>query len=258
MTQTLSLPGSTVVEPTKADLFDNLAADLIAAAMEAVNERGVFHLALSGGSTPEPFYMSLVTDPRWRGMPWASTHVWIVDERQVPMDHEKANIRMMREAMLEHVSIPGRQVHPMPVMDDDPAGAYEDQLAEAFRMTVGESLPRIDFILLGMGDDGHTASLFPESPGLDVADRWIVCNDGEKVVPPPRVTMTYPLLNAGRKLAVLLAGTKKHAMLATVSDRMRVAGPDVQNLPITGIEPSDGTLTWYLDEAAATGSEPEA
>ena len=253
----LNLPGTTVVAPDTEDLFDRLGSALMAASMDAVSERGVFHLALSGGGTPEPFYIRLVTDPKFRLIPWQKTHVWIVDERRVPEDHDKANIKMIREALTDHVPTPAEQVHAMPVMDDDPAGRYEAELSEAFGIPAdGGDVPRLDFILLGMGGDCHTASLFPESPALDVVDRWIVENDGEKVVPPPRLTMTYPLINNGRQVAVLAVGSGKQEALQRVADQHATGQPDVQNIPISGIDPSGeagggGSLTWYLDDAAA-------
>lgn len=252
----LNLPGNTHVAADKEQLFEDLGKALLSAAIKAVEARGVFHMALSGGGTPEPFYIRMVTDPMFRAFPWEQTHIWIVDERQVAEDHEKSNIRMIREAMTSQATIPSRQVHAMPVLTDDPAGEYEGALSEAFGMQVGDGIPAIDFILLGMGGDNHTASLFPQSPALQIMDRWIATNDGELVVPPPRVTMTYPLINHGRELVVLLAGAGKYEALKILSDQLEQVGPDIENLPISGIDPSanGGTLTWYLDEAAATGA----
>jgi 6-phosphogluconolactonase/glucosamine-6-phosphate isomerase/deaminase len=106
-------------------------------------------------------------------------------------------------------------------------------------------------VLLGMGDDAHTASLFPGSPAIDERERLIVANDGPNVTPPPRITMTYPLINAARHVAVLVAGARKNATLRRVSDHLHEHGPDPLKLPITGVQPVDGTLTWYLDAAAA-------
>ena len=160
----LKLLGHVHTAPDAEQLFDDLGSALLGAAQKAVAQRGVFHMALSGGGTPEPFYVRLVTDPKFRAFPWQQTHVWIVDERCVPEDHEKANIRMMREAMLGHVPIEPDAIHPMPVMADDPAAAYEQQLSDAFPGITKPDFPRMDFILLGMGGDAHTASLFPSRP----------------------------------------------------------------------------------------------
>ncbi len=263
------LPGEIRVA-SPDDLYEDLAMALTGAALAAVEARGVFHLALSGGSTPEPFYMQLIIDPRYRTIPWQQTHIWIVDERRVPEDHEKSNVKMIRQTLSDHLPMKTRQVHAMPVLLDDPASAYIEEMTRVFESTAaaratndatqsaasallgsGSTIPRLDFVLLGMGDDAHTASLFPGSPALNELSRWIANNDGPKVTPPPRVTMTYPLLNAARQLAVLCVGAKKHATLRRVSDQMATGSPDVQTLPITGIQPTDGVLTWYLDLAAA-------
>jgi len=248
-----NLPGVVHVARDKDQLLDDLASAVSGAATRAIDERGVFHLALSGGGTPEPFYMRLVIDPSLRSFPWEKTHVWIVDERRVPEDDERNNHRMIREAMLNHVPIKPAHDHPMPVLSDDPAGEYEAALREAFAMQPADTAPpRLDFVLLGMGGDAHTASLFPNSPALDEDKRWIAVNEGPTVTPPDRVTMTYPLLNAARELGVMLVGAGKHDTLTKINEQM-ANGPDIASMPITGIDPSDGSLTWYLDPAAATG-----
>lgn len=258
MTTALSnLTGAVHVARDRDRLFDDLAMAMIGAADDAAGRRGVFHLALSGGSTPEPFYVRLVTDPRFRGLPWDKTHLWMADERRVPEDDPRNNYRMIRESLADHVPMRSRQKHPMPVLLDDPAAAYERELREAFQggpaSAGGTGVPRLDFILLGMGDDAHTASLFPGSAALSVSDRLIAVNDGAGVTPPPRITMTYPLINAARHVAVLAVGEKKAATLRRVNAQL-AQGPDRAAMPITGIDPqraAGGTMTWYLDPAAA-------
>lgn len=251
----LALPGRVVALAERDDLYDALAMALMDAGLSAVRERGVFHLALSGGSTPEPFYMRLVLDPRFRAVPWSMTHVWIVDERRVPESDARSNMAMIRQTLTDHVPMKSRQLHPMLVLDEDPAGRYERELREVFECVHVPTIPRLDFVLLGMGDDGHTASLFPGSPALGERERLVAVNEGPRVTPPARVTMTYPLLNAARRLAVLVTGVKKAATLRRVSEQCRLAGSDAVLLPITGVEPLDGLLTWYLDGHAA-GSAP--
>jgi 6-phosphogluconolactonase len=272
----LELPGSVYIGADADQLYDDLAAALMAAALVAVEQRGVFHLALSGGKTPEPFFIRLVIDPLYRALPWKDTHVWMVDERWVAADDPRSNFRMIRETLLNHVAVRMRHVHPIQMTAEDPAGAYEAELRGEFQQKgtvpgdrpgdgpamVGppgvasfsglkDALPRLDFILLGMGEDGHTASLFPLSPAIVERRRWVAVNDGPTVTPPPRVTMTFPLLNAARQVAVLAVGAGKAATLRRVSDQLRSAGPDPQRLPITGIAPLNGRLRWYLDAAAA-------
>lgn len=244
----LNLTGSVHVAPDADQLYDELAASLLGIAVESINARGLFHLALSGGSTPEPFYHRLVIDPNLRHFPWLQTHLWIVDERRVPEDDDRNNYRMIRESLADHIPIKTRQLHPMPVMENDPAALYEDQLRQVFG---SDDLPRLDFILLGMGADAHTASLFPHSDAIHVTDRWIAVNKGDAVTPPPRVTMTYPLLNAARHLGVLVTGSKKADTLRKIETQLQTA-PAPDEMPITGIAPTDGDLVWYLD-APATG-----
>ncbi|MCC7408691.1 MAG: 6-phosphogluconolactonase, partial [Phycisphaeraceae bacterium] len=165
------------------------------------------------------------------------------------------------------------QVHPIPVDEADPAAAYERELREHIPLSPPSSntrpddqspaglpaMPRLDFVLLGMGEDGHTASLFPGSPALAETRRAVANNDGPHVTPPPRVTMTYPLLNAARELAILVTGENKAATLRRVHDCLRHYGPDPTTLPVTGLAPHrpDTEVTWFLDPAAA-GQEPDS
>lgn len=248
-TDPLELTGPVHVAATADELYDDLAREVMSAGVQSVDSRGVFHLALSGGSTPEPFYQRLVTDARYRMIPWRHTHVWIVDERRVPVEDERSNFRMLREVLIDHVPVPKRQVHEVPVDVADPATAYESELRS--EIPADPDLPRLDFVLLGMGGDTHTASLFPGSPAL-TADGLIANNE----VPPgtnpdvPRVTMTFVLLNAARMVAVLVTGSGKAAALGRVHQQL-ATGPDPTALPITGVQPSPGSLVWYLDAAAA-------
>lgn len=246
---TWNLNGNVIVGKDARAVLEDLATTMADAAARAVEERGVFHVALSGGSTPEPFYMLMATHPDQRLFPWQQTHIWIVDERCVTEDDEKSNFKMIRESLSEHVPIRRRQVHPMPVMESDPASLYIEDMRGVFDN--GDAIPRLDFVLLGMGDDAHTASLFPNSDALNVNDSWIAVNDGPNVTPPKRVTMTYPLLNAARELAVLAVGEKKKATIQKIDAAMRDNTATIQVLPITGINPTDGELTWFLDAAAA-------
>ena len=267
MTQhNLQLNGTVVVCPTVDEVYDELGKALIAAAKEAVDQRGAFHMALSGGSTPKRFYELLANDRRYRVVPWHKTHLWIVDERRVPEDDERNNYRMIKQAMLS-VPEPQRwnsvaECEPHPVFrqdadleDADPAMAYENELRRKFDMLGTDEVPRLDFVLLGIGTDAHTASLFPGTTGLN-STRLIANNDVSPGTQPNvgRVTMTYPLLNAARQVAVLVTGGGKADTLQRIDQQLRESGPDPHNLPITGIKPTDGQLTWYLDAAAAGSS----
>jgi hexose-6-phosphate dehydrogenase len=240
-----ALPGAVTLKRDEDDVFDSLAAAIVAAGMHAVEKWGAYHIALSGGSTPMPLYRRLMIDPNCRKLPWERTHLWIVDERCVPFDHEKSNWRQIKEIIADHADIPAENVHPMEVLLPDCDARYED----ALRKTLGfrpKGEERLDFVLLGMGDDGHTASLFPQSPALSDGGKWVLKNDGPRVVPPARCTMTYALLNRARQLAVLCLGKKKKPMLTRVAAKADAPA----ELPILGIRPDKGELRWYLDHAA--------
>lgn len=248
----LRLPGQVVTGKSRDDMIESLAAAMASAIRQAVLERGVAHIALSGGSTPKPLFLQLCTDPLFGFLPWQQTHAWLVDERQVPLDHDKSNYRMIHELLLAHLPMPEEHRHPVPVDRHEPAEAYEAE----FRRTLGvaEGVPALDFVLLGMGDDAHTASLFPLSPALGVDDRCFVENGGPTVVPPDRVTMTYPLINHAREVAVLVTGTAKHPTLREVAEAYESGEPSFHQLPVTGVRPHAGSLTWFLDPEAAMGA----
>ncbi len=250
---TRGLRGKRIIEPDLDDLIDILAMDIMGIARNRAGLAGAFHLALSGGSTPRVLYQRLMIDPRFRGFPWQQTHLWIVDDRCVPFEDEKSNWKMIREMIVDHVPIPPAQVHPMMVLD--PAGdvQYETALRAALGAQRVEN--RLDFILLGMGPDAHTASLFPCTPALNESQRWVVFNDGDTVVAPrPRLTMTYPIINSARNIAILATGESKFPTLQTIT----AAPDDVQQFPINGVRPSheDTQLTWYLDGPAAGDKKP--
>ena len=240
------LPGHVVVSESADEALDALGADLLMQAKACVRAFSDFHLALSGGSTPMPLYERLMIDPRFRDMPWRRTHLWIVDERCVPFDHEKSNFRQIREIIVEHSDIPPSQVHPMLADDPNAADLYEAQLREVLGWRE-KGHDRLDFVLLGMGDEGHTASLFPHSAAQRVRDHFVAFNRGPTVVPPDRVTMTYPLLNGARFVAALVLGKKKAQMIHRIA-----TGADASDeIPIKGIAPVGGELRWYLDAESA-------
>ena len=239
------LPGEVVAARVIDALLDVVAADLMVHAQNCVRSFGDFHIALSGGSTPFPLYERLMYDPIYRALPWIRTHLWIVDERCVPFDHEKSNFRQIKEIIVEHSGIPAEQVHPMVATRPDADVLYEAELREHLGWRE-KGQDRLDYVLLGMGNDGHTASLFPRDDVLDERDRLVRRCIGPHVTPPDRVTMTYPLLNAARLIAVLVSGKAKAATVA----RIARGDDDFRAMPIKGIRPLAGTLKWYLDAAA--------
>ncbi len=244
------LPGTVTAESTVDRLIDLLAADLMIHAANCVRTFGDFHLALSGGSTPLPLYERLMIDPNYRSLPWRRTHLWIVDERRVPFDDPKSNFRSISETIVDHADIPREQVHPIFAMSETADVDYEQQLKD----TLGwreKGHDRLDFVLLGMGSDGHTASLFPNSPALRETQRLIRINAGPTVTPPDRVTMTFPLINASRVVAVLATGSAK----ADALHRVVHSHESAESLPIKGIHPVGGELRWYLDSAACNADQ---
>lgn len=206
----------------------------------AIQERGLCTIALSGGSTPKPLYEAIATQQ----LPWAQIHVFWGDERYVPPDHPDSNQLMARRAWLDQVDIPSGNIHPMPTDEADPADAarkYEDHLREFFQTTPGD-FPALDLIWLGMGDDAHTASLFPHTEALFVRDRLITVGnkDGQ-----PRITFTAPLINQARCVMFVVAGANKRPAL----DRVFAPEADDLTYPSRLIQPQ-GELWWLLDRAA--------
>lgn len=240
-----NLPGTVVVRGGVDELLDAMAADLLFQSKACVRAFGDFHLALSGGSTPEPLYRRLMYDPNYRDLPWKRTHLWIVDERRVPFEDDRCNFKMIRETIVSQSDIPREQVHPIDAMSETADTDYERHLREQLGWRE-KGHDRLDYVLLGMGADGHTASLFPGSPALDSVGRLVVINAGPAVTPPDRVTMTYDLLNASRFIGVMVTGEKKRDTVA------RIAGGQIapEEAPILGIRPLAGELRWYLDAAA--------
>ena len=236
------------VAPDAAALMRVAAEDLAARAAAAVRARGRFGVALSGGSTPRALY-ALLADaaaPFRARVPWEAVQVFFGDERHVPPDHADSNYRMAREALLAHVPIPPESVHRVrgELADAEEAALeYEAELAEAFALRDGER-PRLDLALMGMGPDGHPASLFPGSPALDEARRLAV----EPFVPKlgaQRVTLKLPVFAAARAVVFLVAGADKAGRVAEVLSGRAPA------LPAARVRPDDGDLLWLLDAAAA-------
>jgi len=238
-----------------AALVDAAAALFVDAAVEAVNARGSFHVALSGGSTPRGLYARLAEDAEIRArLPWANVTWWFGDERHVPPDDAQSNFRMVKEALFAGAPIDPATVHRMHGEDRDADRAardYERELREAFRIGAG-ARPRLDLVWLGLGPDGHTASLFPHTAALDERVRLVVAN-AVPAMRTTRLTLTLPLLNAARRVAFLVAGDEKAAILARVLE-----GP-AGVFPAQRVQPEDGEIVWLVDAAAAqelTRDEP--
>jgi 6-phosphogluconolactonase len=219
-----------------AQTLAEAAADLIVdRARYAIEERGWFNFALAGGSTPEPLYR-LLTEPPYRSrIDWSRVHIFWGDERCVPPDHAKSNYRMAQESLLAHVPIPDSQIHRIigELPPDEAAAAYRATL----RAVLGADL-RLDLILLGMGVDGHTASLFPGSAALDVRNESAVAVHAPGQEIPWRVTLTPPVLNSARAVLFLVTGKDKAETLA----RLRSGEP----LPAGRVKSEVGEVVWML------------
>lgn len=236
------------VLPDKQTLIERSLQVVLEHIQSAIQERNQCTLALSGGSTPKPLYELLSAQP----LPWEKIQVFWGDERYVPADHPDSNQRMARQAWLNRVNIPAANIHPMPTNANEPTVAaqnYETELRQWFQVSQ-TALPVFDLILLGMGDDGHTASLFPHTEALKIRDRLITVGnkDGQ-----PRLTFTAPLINQSRCVVFLVAGTSKRPALAQVF----APSGDEMSYPSRLIQPQ-GELWWLLDqEAGAELNEQE-
>ena len=237
------LAGRLIVRETPAQLAET-AAELIArAAASAVDAHGWFAIALTGGRTPLLLYASL-TRPPWRdSIRWETWRVYFGDERACPPDNAASNYHAARTALLDHVPVAATHVHRMPADAADldaAARSYEAELVHDLPRGPRDA-PRFDCVLLGLGENGHTASLFPGTPALTVADRWVTRGRAD-YAPYERLTLTFPTLNAAALVAFLVTGASKQAAL-----RSTAAG----ETPASRVRPSDGALVWLLDSAAA-------
>ncbi|KAM8867501.1 GDH/6PGL endoplasmic bifunctional protein isoform 1-T2 [Synchiropus picturatus] len=237
-----------MVSAWSQELVEKLALDIQEAAEAAVLQDGVFHLALSGGSTPLALFHRLAL--HHFSFPWRKTHVWMVDERCVPPTDQESNFHSLHEHLLLHVSIPYFNVHPMPVQirqrlcaeEDGAAQIYEDEL----RALVNDS--RFHFILLGLGYDGHTASLFP-GRRVDTTEKRLVALTESPVQPHQRLSLTISAINRAHRVALLVMGKGKHEMVTQLSRTK----DDPVKWPVTAVRPESGQLVWYIDYDALLG-----
>jgi len=237
------------VEPDAAALARRAAQQFVETAEEAVARKGRANIAISGGSTPKAAFRLLAdaSQPRRERMPWDKLELYWVDERAVPPTDGDSNYRMTREALLDHAPLNPEQIHRMEGELDPEAAAsrYESLLRNNFRLE-GAECPRFDLVQLGMGDDGHTASIFPHTDAVHTLGRLVTANH----VPQKdtwRITLTWPVINQGTSVFFLIGGKDKAEVLKEV-----FTGPrDPERLPSQLIWPSSGILTLFLDKDAA-------
>jgi 6-phosphogluconolactonase len=231
------VPDSAALARSAADEFHRLAG-------AAVQEHGQFSVALSGGNTPRAVYSLLASEQK--ELPWDRIHVFFGDERHVPPDHPDSNFRMASESLLSKVPIPEKNIHRVHAELDAEAAAaeYEQQLSSFFQLK-GHDWPRFDLIFLGIGEDGHTASLFPGSKALTETSRRVVANWVEKFKT-FRITLTFPVLNHGADVVFLVSGASKAKILN------EILRPGTHEYPAQNVQPENGRLLWLVDQDAGS------
>lgn len=229
-----------IILPDADSLARTAAERFIALAKAALSERGGFRVALSGGSTPLPTYELLAHEQLAAQVDWEQVHFFWGDERCVPPDHPESNYRAARAALLDEIAIPLQNIHPIPCQHPPTRAAilYQEELEKS--LGPGESF---DLILLGMGSDGHTASLFPGTAAMAEQKRWVIENYAKRLNE-WRVTLTLPTINRARHIMFIVSGAAKASTLARVW-----AG---EPLPAGMVQPASGRLTWLIDQAAAS------
>lgn len=233
------------VVPDAAALAEAGAREFARAASDAIEDRGIFRVVLSGGSTPRALYSRLTRAPWRRSVPWDRTRFFFGDERCVPPDNERSNYRMAREMLLDPLKIPARHVLRMKGEEEPPRAALACE--QAIRGRFCGRPARFDLVLLGLGEDGHTASLFPGTTALAERRRLVVANFVPKFSE-WRLTMTLRSLNAARRVIFLVSGSEKARAAAKIVKKRR----GVETLPASAVSPGRGTLLWLLDEPAAS------
>ena len=225
------------------ELSSAAALDISKLIERVVSSKGVFYMALSGGNTPQTLYHILGTTYA-RSIPWDSVHIFFCDERFVPHESEQSNYRMVKEKLLDLVPIPQKNIHPISTDNlnmKTAARAYETELRKIFT-AAGTTF---DLAIMGIGKEGHTASLFPGSPALDEKRRWAVGIE-VNAVPPRRITLTYPILNRTAVIYFIVSGSGK----AVVMEKILGGTDDFRAYPAAGIQQENGEIFWWIDSEA--------
>jgi 6-phosphogluconolactonase len=223
------------------------AERFVAYSIASIREHGLFAVALAGGSTPRRAYELLATDEFRNRVDWSLVFLFFGDERMVPPDSPESNYRMVNEALISRVAIPAASVHGL-IGETSPAqtaGSYEAELKSFFGMV---ELPHFDLVWLGIGEDGHTASLFPGSDALKEETRWVVDTRNPQTGQ-TRITLTVPVLNHAARVTFMVTGKEKAATLARVLHN----DAEEEELPAQKVRPVNGVLEWLVDRAAASG-----
>ncbi len=230
-------PDQVLVSDNANSLFTDSASNIVAYANECVDSKGSCHIALAGGSTPERLYLKLSSDPLIEQMPWSSCQFYFGDERMVAHDHADSNYAMARRALFDRAPVPAENIHPVPThcaQASDCAAESETLLAH---------ISSLDLVLLGIGQDGHTASLFPHTDILDEQHKDVCAVYVDKLHA-WRISLTYPCINRAKRVMVLAQGADKAAIVQEI-----LYGDQQQSYPITAVQPQ-GELIWNLDHDA--------
>jgi len=243
-----NLPPSVRVFPDAEATAAAAAQTFVDLALAAVAAQKPFRVALSGGSTPKRLYALLASRPEFRdAAPWGKIHFFFSDERHVPPDHADSNYNTAKQGLFSKLPIPAANIHRVhgELADAaDAAGRYQNTIAASFGGN-SEEVPAFDLIFLGMGADGHTASLFPGTEGLKEEKKWVAANRVPQLET-DRITFTYPLINAAEKVLLLVTGADKAERLEQI---LSPGAPEA--FPVQAVKPKAGALEWYLDTAAA-------
>jgi 6-phosphogluconolactonase len=229
------------------ELSREAAEFFVVTASDAIDRDGQFTVSLSGGSTPKALYR-LLSSEYGDSIDWSRVSFFFGDERFVPIDSNESNFRMVNEALFEPLRIPDSNIFRWKTELDTAevaAADYDTRMSSYFELSPGQ-LPQFDLTLLGLGEDGHTASLFPDTTALEIVDRLAVANWVDKLKT-YRLTMTFPVINNSAVCAFLAAGESKAGVLAKIQDHASPAA-----YPAERVAPVDGELYWFLDEAAAS------
>ena len=234
-----------VVAKNYEELCNSAAQKILTLSQEAINERGRCAMALSGGSTPQGVYSLMASDAYVGKFDWNNIHFFLGDERWVPINNFRSNYKMITDALGVNAKIPISHVHPVNTdLPDVQAAAalYEQQLVSFFGLTSGE-MPPFDIVLLGLGEDGHTASLFPGDSTVNETKKLAVPVEAEGITE-KRITLTLPLINNSRSILFLVSGSGKAQMLKKIFEEKEL-------LPAGRVNPRQGAL-WFVDESAAS------
>jgi len=246
-------PARVLTEATAEDAAEFVADLMRSVICDSVSSAELCSIALAGGTTPHALYRQLAREVLSSEVPWQNVAIFFGDERDVPQDHVESNYHMAREALLDHIPVPPDQVYPMPADSDDldsSARKYEQLIRD--RLPCGEDgKPRFDLVLLGMGGDGHTASLFPHTEGVEEADRLVI-SQFVPVLGRRRMTFTFPLINAAANAVALVTGEDKAPAVAALLGDDEEAR---QALPFSRVRLTNGQLVLVMDAAAAKMTE---